>query len=211
MIIKSLSDQVYEYIFRKIRIGDLKDGDKIEENSLIDELGISRTPIREALIQLTSDHLLENRPRKGYYVKLSNSKEISELWDIISVLDSHAIELAIVNDSIDNEKIEHLTNCLSEIDNAITCRDYESYYKWQEEFHMTYLSNCGNEVLEKEMKMLLKRTLRMTYYSQDKDILFDILKKSNAQHKQILEAIKNHDAKKAKSIVMEHWGCTLEE
>ena len=68
-IIKSLSDQVYEYVFHRIKIGKIAVGDKIDEAELIKELGISRTPIREALIQMTSDNLLENVPRKGFFVK----------------------------------------------------------------------------------------------------------------------------------------------
>lgn len=66
-IIKSLSDQVYEYVFHLIKIGKIAVGDKIDEAELIKHLGISRTPIREALIQMTSDNLLDNVPRKGFF------------------------------------------------------------------------------------------------------------------------------------------------
>lgn len=205
MIIKSLSDQVYDYVLRKIRIGELKDGDKIEENALIDELGVSRTPIREALIQLTSDNFLENRPRKGYYVRVLDDKEMSDMWDVIAILDASALELVINGDTIDSNTMAYLNNCLTDVDIAIERRDYESYYKWQEEFHLTYLAKCGNKVLERELKALFRKTLRMTYYSSNNDRLFAVLAKCNQQHKEILEAIRNRDVATARSIAMDHW------
>ena len=69
MRVKSLSEQVYDYINRLIRTGELKNNDKIDDVALVETLGVSRTPIREALIQLTSDGLLTNKPRKGFFVK----------------------------------------------------------------------------------------------------------------------------------------------
>ena len=76
IVIKTLSEQIYDYVFREIRIGHLKYGDKIDENELIDRLGVSRTPIREALIQLSSDNILDNLSRKGFYVRHISDKEM---------------------------------------------------------------------------------------------------------------------------------------
>lgn len=96
-IIKSLSDQVYEYVFHRIKIGKIAVGDKIDEAELIKELGISRTPIREALIQMTSDNLLENVPRKGFFVKSVDEVEMQECFAVIAQLDAYAMELAMPN------------------------------------------------------------------------------------------------------------------
>ena len=74
--IKSLSEQVYEYIVHQIKIGTLSFEEKINETDLIQQLGISRTPIREALIQLASDGILENVPRKGFYVNTKGYESV---------------------------------------------------------------------------------------------------------------------------------------
>ena len=87
--IKSLSEQVYDYIVYKIKIGELLFDEKINETALIDQLGISRTPIREALIQMSSDGILENIPRKGFFVKSISNQKISEVYKIIGVLDAY--------------------------------------------------------------------------------------------------------------------------
>ena len=73
--VKSLVDQVYEYIIEKIKLGELAEGEKIDEAGLINEIGTSRTPIREALLLLAADRVLDNVPRKGFFVKKHNHAE----------------------------------------------------------------------------------------------------------------------------------------
>lgn len=75
MSVKSLSDQVYEFVVKLIQNGEVYVGDKISEGFLVEKMGISRTPIREALIQLSADDILENVPRKGFFVKRVDEKK----------------------------------------------------------------------------------------------------------------------------------------
>ena len=203
IVIKTLSEQIYDYVFREIRIGHLKYGDKIDENELIERLGVSRTPIREALIQLASDNLLDNLSRKGFYVRHISDKEMDDAFDVIARLDTYAIEL--IMDKVDEETLSHLETCTANIDKAIKKHDYEEYYNWQEAFHLTYISKCGNDVLIHELKSLFKRSLRMTYYTPDEDELFKLLQVANDQHKQLLEAIRERDVERAKEISVNHW------
>lgn len=203
IVIKTLSEQIYDYVFREIRIGHLKYGDKIDENELIERLGVSRTPIREALIQLASDNLLDNLSRKGFYVRHISDKEMDDAFDVIARLDTYAIEL--IMDKVDEETLSHLETCTANIDKAISKHDYEEYYNWQEAFHLTYISKCGNDVLIHELKSLFKRSLRMTYYTPDEDELFKLLQVANDQHKQLLEAIRERDVERAKEISVNHW------
>jgi DNA-binding transcriptional regulator YhcF (GntR family) len=137
IVIKTLSEQIYDYIFREIRIGNLKYGEKIDENELIDKLGVSRTPIREALIQLSSDNILDNLSRKGFYVRHISAKEMDDAFAVIARLDTYAIELFM--DRVDEETLAHLEACVASIDKAIARHDYEEYYNWQEAFHLTYI------------------------------------------------------------------------
>lgn len=203
IVIKTLSEQIYDYIFREIRIGNLKYGEKIDENELIDKLGVSRTPIREALIQLSSDNILDNLSRKGFYVRHISAKEMDDAFAVIARLDTYAIELLM--DRVDEETLAHLEACVASIDKAIARHDYEEYYNWQEAFHLTYIGKSGNEVLIEELKSLFKRTLRMTYYSSDEDELFKLLGAVNEQHKQLLAAIRERDVERAMELAVNHW------
>lgn len=203
IVIKTLSEQIYEYVFREIRTGSLKYGDKIDENDLIDRLGVSRTPIREALIQLSSDCILDNLSRKGFYVREVSDKEMDDAFAVIARLDTYAIEMMM--DRMDEETLEELEACIVSADRAIDRRDYEAYYDGQEAFHMTYVRKCGNEVLTHEMESLFKRSLRMIHYTSNEEDLFGILKAANAQHKQLVDAFRKKDLARAKELAVSHW------
>jgi len=108
-------------------------------------------------------------------------------------------------DKVDEETLSQLESCTVNIDKAISKHDYEEYYNWQEAFHLTYISKCGNDVLIHELKSLFKRSLRMNYYTPDEDELFKLLQVANEQHKQLLEAIRERDVERAKEISVNHW------
>ena len=204
MRVKSLSEQVYDYINRLIRTGELKNNDKIDDVALVETLGVSRTPIREALIQLTSDGLLTNKPRKGFFVKEQSQEEMDQAFQVIACLDCYALELAMKN--ADKAKLlNSLRMCIDEIDLSIKEDNYEKYYDWQENFHVTYQSECGNIFLQKELHGLLRRWLRMTYYDNDKYKLFHLLPFINDQHKAVVKSLEQNDIEQAKRILWDHW------
>ena len=80
-------NNVYDFISNQLTLGNIKRSDRITEQYLVDNLGISRTPVREALVKLTADGILEHVPRKGYKVKSYNKKDVQELYTLIGVLD----------------------------------------------------------------------------------------------------------------------------
>ena len=75
---KTLKDHVYEYIADQIRDGSLLPEQRVNENVICESLNISRTPVREALIQLTAEGVLENRARKGFVIKSISEKDVGE-------------------------------------------------------------------------------------------------------------------------------------
>lgn len=201
--IKSLSDQVYEFVLHQIKTGKISFGDKINEAELIDQLGISRTPIREALIQMAADNVLENVPRKGFFVKEVNYAEMMDIYDVVGVLEARVIEQTIP--LIDEDRLSRLETAVEKLDLAIVKRDYSMYYDWQEEFHNIYREICPNRVLVETIEGLLKKVMRATYYSKDQNTIFSILSKVNEEHIQLLEAIKSKDIEKAKQCLYRHW------
>ena len=205
--IKSLSEQVYDYIVYKIKIGELLFDEKINETDLIDQLGISRTPIREALIQMSSDGILENIPRKGFFVKSISNQKISEVYKIIGVLDAYAIKLAMPN--ITKEHLRRLSAAIEKIDLAIEKKNYELYCNWQEEFHLIYLEACGNNSLVEIIQSIERKNIRTTFYSESLDKLFIVLAKVNDEHRAILKSIEEKDSEKAAELLNKHWGANF--
>ena len=91
---KTLKDHVYDYISQQILEGNLKPSESINESDISEALSVSRTPVREALIQLSCEGMLENVPRKGFILKGTTEKEAAELYQIIGALDALSATLS---------------------------------------------------------------------------------------------------------------------
>ena len=104
--IKSSSEQVYDYIVHEIEIGNYGSGKRLSEAELMEIFGVSRTPIREALIRLAADGIIDNNSRKGFFVRHLERKDVWENYFIIACLDSYAEVLAL--DSITEKDIEKM-------------------------------------------------------------------------------------------------------
>lgn len=202
-IIKSLSDQVYEYVFHRIKIGKIAVGDKIDEAELIKELGISRTPIREALIQMTSDNLLENVPRKGFFVKSVDEVEMQECFAVIAQLDAYAMELAMPN--IEKDHISRMTTAVDKMSLAISKADEDMYYDWEEEFHTVYREVCGNKVLTNMIRELTRKAFRSEAFTKNTATKKNYWEIVNGDHAALVEAVERRDIEAAKRCLRKHW------
>ena len=202
-IIKSLSDQVYEYVFHRIKIGKIAVGDKIDEAELIKELGISRTPIREALIQMTSDNLLENVPRKGFFVKSVDEVEMQECFAVIAQLDAYAMELAMPN--IEKDHISRMTTAVDKMSLAISKADEDMYYDWEEEFHTVYREASGNKVLTNMIRELTRKAFRSEAFTKNTATKKDYWEIVNGDHAALVEAVERRDIEAAKRCLRKHW------
>ena len=139
---RSLKDHVYNHIVDLIDGGTLADDHKISEQQICDALGVSRTPVREALIQLAADGYLENVPRKGFYVKRVTEDSAREIVEIIGPLDGRAALLA-VGDMTDDD-IAQLQFLHGSMQLAIEKGLYKKYDDLQHDFHDCYVRKCGN-------------------------------------------------------------------
>lgn len=90
----SLQQQAYRYIQEKILSGDLAEGSQVSELSLAREIGISRTPVRDAITQLQTEGFLDRVPRYGTVVRTLRRQEIIELYELREALECYAVELA---------------------------------------------------------------------------------------------------------------------
>ena len=185
---KSLKDHVYEYISKLISKGKLKPNEKINEKQISEEMNVSSTPVREALIQLTNEGVLKQVPRKGFLVKDFSVDKVEEVYQIIGVLESLAIETGLKY--IDEEDILELKKLCDKMDIAIKYKEYEEYYELQTKFHETYISLSKNEKLKETLESLKKHFIRKSYSDdQSEEEIFEALKETNLEHKKIIELI----------------------
>jgi DNA-binding GntR family transcriptional regulator len=200
----TLKDHVYNYIAEQIRDGNLVPGKKINENSISDKLKISRTPVREALIQLASEGLLENVPRKGFLIKHLNVEEAKEIYLIIGLLDGMAVSLA--SPALTEQNIKDMEFYISSMDLAIETGNFGMYHKLQEEFHNVYMALCPNKNLVSLLIQLKKKFLRRSYVAEPHSNMKEILFATNEEHREIVRLIRGKDTAALEKYLRDvHW------
>lgn len=201
----SLKDHVYNYIAKQIRNGNLESNEKVNEQDICQQLDISRTPVREALIQLAADGFLESAPRRGFRVKPLTRKEGQDIYQVLSVLDELAIALAM--ERLSDEDFEKMYELIDLMDFYIDRFDFDKYFSLQENFHDVYINRTENDTLINTISRLQRRFVRQKHtYGEDNSDLADLLRKTNEQHKHIVDLLKAGDKEEVQRFVRnQHW------
>ncbi|MEL7648632.1 MAG: GntR family transcriptional regulator [Sedimentibacter sp.] len=200
----SLKDCVYNYISEKINDGSLKPDDKINEQHISDALNVSRTPIREALIQLASDGYLENTPRRGFRVKFLDIKKARELYEIIGILDGRIAYETV--ELISDENIKQMQFLAESMDSAISQGLSSKYYELQLMFHDTYINLYSNETMISTLNQMKNQFLRKYYKFDDPEKELEILKQTNLEHFEIIRLFREKKKDELERYIRDvHW------
>lgn len=204
---KTLKDHVYDYIAEQIRTGNLCAEEKINESIICEELSISRTPVREALIQLASEGILDNVPRKGFVVKSLSEKEAGELYVIIGTLDGLCAKLACPR--LTEREYRDMQFYIDSMYLAIESANYEMYLNQQKIFHQIYIDQCGNDTLIDYIAKVKSKLLHQSYLDSTdakKENTQKILNMTNAEHQKVLDYLKAGDGQGASDYLSAvHW------
>lgn len=201
---KTLKDHVYDYIAEQILVGNLLPDEKINESSIIQELSISRTPVREALIQLSSEGILKNVPRKGFVLKCLDEKEASELYVVIGILDGLSAKLAC--NILSERDLKDMQFYIDSMDLAIHSKNYEMYLNQQKAFHQVYIDLCKNDALIENLEKMKNKFLRRSYNDDPNGITYNVLLATNEEHKKILKLFKERDSEGVMDYLANtHW------
>ena len=200
----TLKSRVYNYLVTHIAAGDLSAGHKISEEALCQELGVSRTPVREALITLACEDILINYPHKGFVLKPLTDEEVEELYQIIGILDGMAANLSC--GKISDAVLKEMEFYTLSMDLAINTGNYDMYYKLQETFHGSYMNVCPNRTLVDMLLKAKRKLLKRSYDIQDPEQKKQILLITNDQHKHMLQLFRENEAEKLERFVRDvHW------
>ena len=148
------STQASRVIREMIINGELVDGERINEVHLSEQLGISRTPIREGLGQLITEQFIDVIPRRGFFVRELSPSEFSDLYDLRPLLDPHALLIGGLPSDGQIDAIERSNDAF------LKARTRERAVKADEVFHRTLLARCPNLVLLNLIENLIARTQR---------------------------------------------------
>jgi DNA-binding GntR family transcriptional regulator len=194
----SLAEQAYQTLKDAIITGTLSPGELIGERELAHRYQLGKTPIREALHALQQEGLVEAIPRAGYMVSTITTRDVQELFEVRSILETAAAGLAATNAS--KEELQHLRES---VDFEYTHGDWASYKAFlnaNTEFHYGVAQASGNQHLAKIVLRLLENLERLFHIELD---LRDSAAEMQAEHKTLVEALAEGDSEKARQVMAE--------
>ena len=196
---KPLRDVVFENLRTAILEGNLKAGQRLMEVQLAEQLGVSRTPIREAIRKLELEGLVVMLPRKGAYVANMSFKDLIDVLEIRSSLEGLAASLAA--ERLREEDIADLERVAKEFETSVREADIDNVLKKDVEFHEKIFLMANNKKLYQLITSLWEQVhrFRVTYVSN-----YDASLSLVDEHNRILEAIKSGDCELAKKYATEH-------
>ncbi len=196
---KPLRDIVFETLRTAILEGGLKPGERVMEVQLAEKLGVSRTPVREAIRKLELEGLLVMIPRKGAYVADVSIKDVLNVLEVRASLEGLAASLAA--ERITEEEVEKLKQSAEQFEAMNKENDREGMILKDTEFHSVLLNASRNDKLLNIVEGLSDqvqrfRVIYFTEYSDAKNII--------KEHRNILEAISERDGEKADRLAQDH-------
>jgi DNA-binding GntR family transcriptional regulator len=196
---KSLGEHVFESLKQAIILGKIFPGEWLVESHIAETLGISRTPVREAIHKLEREGLIERQPRGGFTVLGLNRKDIEETFGIRRVLEGYAARLAAVKHQ--EKELEPLEKKIEEFQNALDRKKMSALLLINTEFHDLLYG------LSKSPRLInMINGLRDQIYRYREMILKEkeFAATSNQDHSQMLQYIRKRDAEGAERLVREH-------
>ena len=197
-LVQNASVAATELIRQAILDGRLEPGSRLKEQELAEELGISRTPVREALLMLQAEGLIVTTPNRSAVVREHDADDLEDLYQLRAVLEGYAARQAAKR--ITGEELDRLNDSCARFD-ALSGSDIRALVKENLFFHSTILGAAGSErlswMVQKVIELPLVYKSYMWYPVDQKRI-------SAHHHRQITNALGERDAERAELIMQEH-------
>ncbi len=195
----ALYQEVAERLRQRIFSHELPPGAWVDEQAIAEEYGISRTPLREALKVLTSEGLVTLKPRRGCYVTEISERDLDEIFDVITLLESECAKLSASRAS--DEELAHLQGIHADLERAAAAQDINGFFEANQAFHHALQTIAGNRWLQQtiqDLRKVIKLSRHHSLFSEGR------LEQSLAEHRNILDAMLAHDVVAAESHMREH-------
>ncbi len=194
-----LRDEVFNTLRDQILKGELKPGDRLMEIHLSKKLGVSRTPVREALKRLEKEGLAVNIPRRGAQVARMTQKDLSDVLEVREVLDDLAITKACRN--ANTKMIKRLNEAMDVFKSAIKGGDLIEIVSADEAFHQVIYEAADNPRLMSIVEHLREQMYRFRFEYVKEEKNYDVLVK---EHELMIEGLKNKDENSVKETMHTH-------
>ena len=207
----NLNEKAYEFIVRKLSTGELKPGQKLSEPSLAKACGVSRTPMREAVRRLVEEGVLYQVVKSGTYVTGFGAKDVSDAYEIRSVIESAMLEEAV--DRLSKKDLAALQSDCDRMHAAIvamrkaemsvmTGKPESDFLAADIDFHLTLLRASGNSLAEKIIVNAYRRNQFFGTHSHQRTLEHVAI--AWKFHCEILKACRSHNSKLAVKWLRDH-------
>ncbi len=194
-----LRDVVFLALRKAILTGKLKPGERLMEIHLADKLGVSRTPVREAIHKLELEGLVTMIPRRGAQVAQISEKGLKDVLEVRRALDGFCAELAC--ERMTEEDAERLRTACKAFENATRTKDTTEIAKADVAFHDIIINSTGNERLISTINNLAEQIYRYRFeYIKDDNQHTRLIE----EHRQLMDAILMRDPEKARKASRIH-------
>lgn len=196
---RSLGQEVTIVLRQMVQRGELAPGERLVEERLAEQLGLSRTPVREALHRLEQEGLLLKRPRGGYEVRNLTIEEVEEVAGVRAVLAAYAAERAAKR--ISSDDLSQLEQNLKDFDKAIQANDEDTLLELNSAFHSLILQAAASPLLNRllgELHGEVERVSRAAASNMPAGVW------SLDDHQALFDSLKNRDSGQAGQIAKRH-------
>lgn len=194
-----LRDVVFNTLRRAILMGELEPGERLMELQLTQKLGVSRTPIREAIRKLELEGLVVMVPRKGAAVARITEKDLQDVLEVRRSLEELAVALAC--ERISQEELEHLRQCMEAFRESLATDDIILIAEKDVEFHDIIFNATDNRRLVQMLNNLREQMYRYRFeYLKNKETHAQLLQ----EHEDILRCLQERRQEEAKAAIRGH-------
>lgn len=196
---RPLREVVYEELKMQILTGAIVPGTRMMEVELANEIGVSRTPVREAIRKLEKEGLVTIEPRRGAYASQISTKDMVEILEVRQNMEGLAAFFAASR--MTSDQMEELKIIEEKYNEAVKSGDMQEMIKYDTKFHRMIVESCNNKVLVQMIEQLQELVLRFRY------IYYDNFKRAEnmpEEHMEIMQAIETGNAEAARNAADTH-------
>lgn len=198
---ENLDQKVYQVIKEMIMMRKLLPGEKIPQERLAKDLGISRTPLISALKFLEQEKLVVAKPRRGYFVRLFSQKEMLYIFELREVLEGLAARRAASH--ITDSQIVQLNHFFDHFDSSSLIDDYKAYSQEDRRFHFFVMDIGAKEFLKSIL--LTTNIISFSYQVVSSEGLIRSPNETMVEHKDVIAAICDRDSEAAEQFMRQHF------
>lgn len=197
----TLREKVYKYLRKELTRGSLVSGDFVDQNKICQHLGISRAPLRDALIQLETEGFLEIQPRRGVKIRPLSLQDIKDSYDVLGTLEASIVAAAFHR--LTPHRLARMESINAALYKALAEKRYKSYYELNIQFHDTFLNLSDNRLIRQIVYPLKQRLY--DFPGMNYDHAWEMLNLN--EHRRFIESIRAENRDAAVAVIKnEHWG-----